>query len=83
MVALVAEALSGQTDNAKVVEARLIPLMKAMFIETNPIPVKTALAMCYPSVFKTIFRSPMVPMEEENRLALKKVLADYGLLAGL
>ncbi|MDD5489463.1 MAG: 4-hydroxy-tetrahydrodipicolinate synthase [Candidatus Moranbacteria bacterium] len=83
MAAMVYEALSGNTKEAELMEAQLASLMKAMFIETNPIPVKEALALCYPSVFKAIFRSPMVPMADENRMALKKVLADYGLLGGL
>lgn len=57
---------------------RLLPLIKAMFIETNPIPVKTAmglLKMCEPDL-----RLPMCAMSPENLEKLKKALRDYGLL---
>jgi 4-hydroxy-tetrahydrodipicolinate synthase len=55
----------------------LLPLIKAMFIETNPIPVKTALSITYPSVFGANFRSPMCQMESENLEKLEKALADF------
>jgi len=57
---------------------KLLPLVKAMFIETNPIPVKTSLAllgMCEPDL-----RLPMCAMSDENLERLKKALKDYGLL---
>ncbi len=57
---------------------KLLPLIKAMFLETNPIPVKTALGilgMCEPSL-----RLPMCEMLPENHEKLKKALKDYGLL---
>lgn len=58
----------------------LLPLMEAMFLETNPIPVKTALAMVYPKIFLEIFRLPLCEMEEANKAKLKEVLRDYGLI---
>jgi 4-hydroxy-tetrahydrodipicolinate synthase len=48
-----------------------------MFVETNPIPVKTAmglLGLCEPEL-----RLPLCSMSEENLEKLKKVLKDYGL----
>jgi 4-hydroxy-tetrahydrodipicolinate synthase len=57
---------------------KLLPLIKAVFVETNPIPVKTAmglLGMCEPDL-----RLPMCPMLPENLERLKKALKDYGLL---
>jgi 4-hydroxy-tetrahydrodipicolinate synthase len=84
MIAMVREALSGHIGEAEVLEAQLTSLMKAMFIESNPIPVKTALALCFPTVFQDNFRSPMGPhMADENQEKLRKVLGDYGLLKGL
>jgi 4-hydroxy-tetrahydrodipicolinate synthase len=48
------------------------------FIETNPIPVKAALAMM--GMIEEVYRLPMVPMKSENRAKLEKVLAAQGLL---
>lgn len=58
---------------------RLLPLMRAMFLETNPIPVKTALAWVYPGVYKEAFRSPLVAMRMENKEKLRRALEKYGL----
>jgi 4-hydroxy-tetrahydrodipicolinate synthase len=60
----------------------LLQLMKAMFIETNPIPVKTALAMMYPKTVKEVFRSPLVGMEESNRKVLWGILKWHELVEG-
>ena len=68
---------NGDIKRAKEIHLKLFPLIKAMFIETNPIPVKTAmglLGMCSPDL-----RLPMVPMQPENKERLRQVLADYGL----
>jgi len=70
-----------QKDNfakARSIYYKLLPLIKAMFIETNPIPVKTAMGMlgiCEPDL-----RLPMTAMLPENAEKLKKALKDYGLL---
>lgn len=58
----------------------LLPLMQAMFIETNPIPVKAALAMMYPGVFKEAYRSPLCGLEETNKEKLRHLLDEYGLI---
>ncbi len=55
-----------------------MPLIKALFIETNPIPVKTAmglLGLCDPGL-----RLPMCSMSADNLEKLKAALTDYGLL---
>jgi 4-hydroxy-tetrahydrodipicolinate synthase len=58
---------------------KMAPVNRAMFMETNPIPVKTALTMM--GVFpKAEFRLPIVPLREENRPKLEKVLKEAGLL---
>jgi 4-hydroxy-tetrahydrodipicolinate synthase len=75
---LVAEFARGNIRKARELHYRLLPLIKAMFIETNPIPVKTAmglLGMCSPDL-----RLPMCAMSQENLEKLKKALRDYGLL---
>jgi len=75
---LVAEFEKGNIKKAREIHYKLLPLIKAVFIETNPIPVKTAmglLGMCEPSL-----RLPMSAMLPENVEKLKKALKDYGLL---
>jgi 4-hydroxy-tetrahydrodipicolinate synthase len=75
---LVAEFEKGNIAGAQQMHYRLLPLIKALFIETNPIPVKTAMGMlglCAPEL-----RLPMCAMSEDNAEKLKKALKDYGLL---
>ncbi|MEW6041268.1 MAG: 4-hydroxy-tetrahydrodipicolinate synthase [Elusimicrobiota bacterium] len=75
---MVAAYFSGNIKKAQKIHYKLYPLVKALFIETNPIPVKTAmgiLGMC-----SAVMRLPMSPMEKTNVDKLKKVLKEYGLL---
>lgn len=68
----------GEIKKAQELHYKLLPLVKALFIETNPIPVKTSLGllgMCEPDL-----RLPMCQMSAENLDKLKKALKDYGLL---
>jgi len=55
-----------------------LPLVKAMFIETNPGPVKTSLALLG-MIDEGTLRLPMCGMSQENLTKLKKALKDYGL----
>jgi 4-hydroxy-tetrahydrodipicolinate synthase len=71
--------LEGKYEEARHLHLRLLPLMQANFIETNPIPVKAALAMM--GMIEEVYRLPMVPMKPENRAKLEKVMAEQGLLA--
>jgi 4-hydroxy-tetrahydrodipicolinate synthase len=70
--------LEGKYDEARKLNAQLLPLMQANFIETNPIPVKAALAMM--GMIEEVYRLPLVPMKPENRAKLEKALAAQGLL---
>jgi 4-hydroxy-tetrahydrodipicolinate synthase len=63
---------AGRYDEARAVHFQLEPLNAAMFIETNPIPVKTALALM--GKIKEEFRLPLCEMAPANRDKLKKVL---------
>lgn len=65
-------------DEARELNAKLLPLMQANFIETNPIPVKAALAMM--GMIEEVYRLPLVPMRPENRAKLEKVLVAQELL---
>jgi len=75
---LVSEFEKGNLKKAQEIHYKLLPLIKAVFLETNPIPVKTAmglLGMCDPEL-----RLPMCAMSGDNLEKLKKALKDYGLL---
>ncbi len=71
-------ALAGDWKLARDLHLRLFPLCRAMFIETNPIPVKETMAMM--GMIEPEFRLPMCRMSEANRQRLKTVLDQYGLL---
>ena len=71
-------ALDGDWKRARELHLKLFPLCKAMFIETNPIPVKEAMAMM--GLIQPEFRLPLCRMADANRERLKKVLAQYNLL---
>ena len=70
--------LEGKLEEARKLHFSLLPLMQVNFIETNPIPVKAALAMM--GMIEEVYRLPMVPMKPENRAKLEKVLSAQGLL---
>jgi 4-hydroxy-tetrahydrodipicolinate synthase len=75
---MVKEFHKGNAAKAQSLHYKLLPLVKAMFLETNPIPVKTAmglLGICEPDL-----RLPMTEMLPENVEKLKKALKEYGLL---
>jgi 4-hydroxy-tetrahydrodipicolinate synthase len=71
-------AFAGNFAGARDIHFRLLPLFKALFIDTNPIPVKTALAL-QGRMLET-FRLPMCPMDEPKRQALITVLRAQNLL---
>jgi 4-hydroxy-tetrahydrodipicolinate synthase len=70
--------LDGRVDEARRLHFQLLPLMEANFIESNPIPVKAALAMM--GLIEEVYRLPMVPLKPENRTKLERVLQAQGLL---
>ncbi|MBI1893518.1 MAG: 4-hydroxy-tetrahydrodipicolinate synthase [Candidatus Rokubacteria bacterium] len=72
-------ALEGDWKRAREMHLKLFPVAQAMFFETNPIPVKEAMAMVG-MLPKVEYRLPMCPMTEANRARLRKVLVQAGLL---
>jgi len=62
--AMVRHALEGDLNRARELEARLMPLFKACFVETNPIPIKTALSMY--GWCKEMFRLPMCTLSDDR-----------------
>jgi len=71
-------ALEGDFVRAQKIHYRYFDLMNVNFIETNPIPVKTALALM--GKMQEVFRLPLVPIEEKNKETLKTVMRGVGLL---
>jgi 4-hydroxy-tetrahydrodipicolinate synthase len=69
---------AGDVAKAREIHYELEPLNAAMFIETNPIPVKTALALM--GKVQEEFRLPLCRMSEANRNKLKDVLKSYKLI---
>ncbi len=71
-------ALDGDWKRARELHYRLFPLARAAFLETNPIPIKEAMAMA--GMIEPEFRLPMCRMSDANREKLRAVLAHYGLV---
>jgi 4-hydroxy-tetrahydrodipicolinate synthase len=69
---------SGQLRKALELHEKLYPLFKDLFIETNPVPVKAALAMM--GVIEEEYRLPLVPLSEKNRKTLRETLKAGGFL---
>jgi 4-hydroxy-tetrahydrodipicolinate synthase len=71
-------ALAGDWKLARELHLKLFPLSRAAFMETNPIPVKEAMAMM--GMLEPEFRLPMCRMGEVNRERLKTILVQHGLI---
>ncbi|HEY7141031.1 MAG TPA: 4-hydroxy-tetrahydrodipicolinate synthase [Methylomirabilota bacterium] len=71
-------ALEGDWKRARDLHLKLYPVCKAMFIETNPIPVKEAMAML--GMIRAEWRLPMCPMTPANREKLRQALVQAGIL---
>ena len=71
-------ALKGDWDRARKLHYELLPLFKAIFLETNPIPIKATMAM--KGFVEEVYRLPMCPMSAENRKALIEVLKQLKIL---
>ena len=70
--------LLGDFVHAREIHERLLTLMNLNFIESNPIPVKAALAMM--GMINEVYRLPLVKMGKENRLKLQKALEELSLI---
>jgi len=71
-------ALDGEVSKADEINNKLAELFKVIFIETNPIPIKAALAL--KGMIKETFRLPMCEMQAENKEKLTKVLKDLKII---
>lgn len=75
---MVRAALEGDWDTARGLHYRYLSLMNLNFIESNPIPVKTALAMM--GRIEERFRLPLVPISDSNRSKLRTALEELALV---
>ncbi|MBI4313963.1 MAG: 4-hydroxy-tetrahydrodipicolinate synthase [Candidatus Omnitrophica bacterium] len=75
---LVRAVEKGNLEEARRLHYKLLPLAKTLFIETNPIPVKTAMGMM--GLIDPELRLPMCPMAPANQEKLVVALRQYGLL---
>src|SRR3989338_5936092 len=75
---LVSEFEKGNIKKAQEIHYKLLPLVKAMFIETNPIPVKTSMGLM--GMIEPTLRLPMCTMSEANLEKLKNELKAYKLI---
>ncbi|HEX9780388.1 MAG TPA: 4-hydroxy-tetrahydrodipicolinate synthase [bacterium] len=71
---------SGDRAGARRMQERLLPLTNALFLETNPIPVKTAMARL--GWIEPELRLPLCPMSEANAARLEAAMDAYGLAGG-
>jgi 4-hydroxy-tetrahydrodipicolinate synthase len=75
---MVSHALAGDFPSARAIHERLLPLMTANFIESNPIPAKVVMKMLGILSNDTV-RSPLAPIADANRRKLAEVLEECGL----
>jgi 4-hydroxy-tetrahydrodipicolinate synthase len=79
MVRMVGHAAQNDYASARKIHARLLPLMQANFIESNPGPVKSAMAAM--GLLEEVFRLPMVAPRDASRARIRAVLETMGLVA--
>ena len=78
MATMVSAALKGDYEQARKLHFKLTPLFSALFLETNPIPVKAALAMM--GKMSEEVRLPLTPLAEEYRPKLREALQQAEIL---
>lgn len=71
-------AAAGRWEAARELHYRLLPMNDALFLETNPVPVKTALGLM--GKIDPEVRLPLAPMGDATLAQLRRVMQDYGLL---
>lgn len=79
MHALTAAAATGDAGAVRALHDQLTPLFSAAFVESNPIPIKAALAMM--GRIGNVLRLPLVPMESRHERLVREALASAGVVA--
>jgi 4-hydroxy-tetrahydrodipicolinate synthase len=80
MTRLAQACLRGDFEGARRIQARYLPLMNVNFVESNPIPVKAAMALM--GLIEPVYRLPMTSPGPANLARISKVLEAAGLLRG-
>jgi 4-hydroxy-tetrahydrodipicolinate synthase len=78
MTRLAQSCLRGDFETARQIQARYLPLMNVNFVESNPIPVKAAMALM--GLLEPVFRLPLVPPSAASLAKIETVLEAVGLL---
>jgi 4-hydroxy-tetrahydrodipicolinate synthase len=78
--ALTQRALRNDFAGARELQRQYLPLMEVNFVESNPIPVKAAMALM--ALLEPVWRLPLCPPNSANLAKIEKVLETLGLLAG-
>jgi 4-hydroxy-tetrahydrodipicolinate synthase len=78
MSELTEACLKGDWEKGRKLQFKLIPLIRGVFVETNPIPIKTALSLM--GKCRGDLRLPLTPMSEGNLKKLRQAMADFGLV---
>jgi 4-hydroxy-tetrahydrodipicolinate synthase len=81
MTGLAHACLKGDFEAARQIQRRFLALMNVNFVESNPIPVKAAMAMM--GLLEPVYRLPLCPPAEASRARIEKVLEEAGLLRGV
>jgi 4-hydroxy-tetrahydrodipicolinate synthase len=78
MTEMTRAALNNDWTTARRLHRKFVPLMQANFIESNPLPVKAALAMM--GRIEEVYRLPLCPMKKETRAKLEKIVSELALM---
>jgi 4-hydroxy-tetrahydrodipicolinate synthase len=81
MTAIAQACLRNDFPTARMIQAKFLPLMNVNFVESNPIPVKAAMALM--GLLEPVWRLPMVPPSQGNLAKIESVLQSTGLLSGV
>jgi 4-hydroxy-tetrahydrodipicolinate synthase len=76
MTAIAQACLRNDFAAARAIQAKFLPLMNINFIESNPIPVKAAMALM--GLLQPVWRLPMVPPSAANLARIEAVLIEVG-----
>src|SRR5216683_1337367 len=80
MTDLAQSCLAGDYARARAIQRQYLALMNVNFVESNPIPVKAAMAAM--GLLQPVWRLPMVPPSAASQQKIEKVLEEVGLMAG-
>ncbi len=80
MAEMTRAALGNDWATARSLNRKYLPLMRANFIESSPLPVKAVLTMM--GKLEEIYRLPLLPMRRDTRSRLQKIATEAGLISG-